>query len=143
MQVRLRPVADGDRDDVRAMAEAFHGEDGHPIDARGEAAVLIFDLGLANVWAWAALCGSRTVGYVVATLRTELGDAEIEKLYAILENRKAVARAILGEVCEALADLGARRILVALAQSDRAGRFYYRCHGFETGDPGYAIRSMP
>jgi hypothetical protein len=62
MWIRLRAVETRDFADLRAMAEAFHGEDGNPIAAKAEAAALIFSLGDAGVRAWQAFSASQSVG---------------------------------------------------------------------------------
>lgn len=128
MNIYLRPVEARDFADLRAMAEAFHGEDGHPIDAKAEAAALIFNLGDVGIQAWLALCDGRTVGYAILALRRdELGTrvAEIEELYAVRDDRIAHASAILEQVCREAFGLGVRRIFVALAPFDVGRRYYF------------------
>lgn len=146
MDIYLRPVKARDFADLRAMAEAFHGEDGHPIDAKAEAAALIFNLGGADMQAWLALSGGRIVGYAVLTLlRDELGTrvAEIEELYAVPEGRNALASAILEQVCREAFGLGVRRIFVALAPFDVGRRYYFRRHGFDASNAGAVVRLLP
>lgn len=62
MNIFLRPVGERDFADLRAMAEAFHGDVENPIDAKAEAAALIFSLGRAGIPAWLAFSASETVG---------------------------------------------------------------------------------
>jgi hypothetical protein len=68
MPIRLRAAEARDFDDVRAMAEAFHAEDGHPIDAKAEAAALVFGLGEGDLRGWLVVEEGRTVGYVAAAM---------------------------------------------------------------------------
>jgi hypothetical protein len=146
MNIYLRPVKARDFADLRAMAEAFHGEDGHPIDAKAEAAALIFSLGEANIQAWLALRDGRVVGYAVLMQRhDELGTriAEIEELYAVPNGRRALASAILEQICREAFGLGVRRIFVALRPFDVGRRYYFLRHGFDPSHAGPVVRLLP
>jgi hypothetical protein len=146
MWIRLRAVQKRDFADLRAMAESFHGEDGNPIDAKAEAAALLFSLGHAGAHAWLAFSATETVGYAVITVRPdEFGthEAEIEELYAIHKNRQVFAGMILEQVCREAFGLGARRLFVALAPSDVARRYYFARHGFRPDRAGNVMRLLP
>ena len=146
MWVRLRAAEPRDFADLRAMAEAFHAEDRNPIDAKAEAAALIFSLGHAGICAWLAFSGAETVGYVVLAIRRDAfgtREAEIEELYALPKNRVALAAAILEGVCDAAFTRGARRIFVALAQSEIGRRYFFARHGFAPDRTGYGMRLLP
>jgi hypothetical protein len=128
------------------MAESFHGEDGNPIDAKAEAAALIFGLGHPGIAAWLAFSATRTVGYAVAALGLdEFGtrEAELDELYAIRENRAALASAILDQVCLEAYRLGARRMFVAITPSDVGRRYYFARHGFSPDRTGRVMRLLP
>jgi hypothetical protein len=146
MNIYLRPVEARDFADLRALAETFHSEDGHPIDAKAEAAALIFSLGDAGIQAWLALCDGRLVGYAVLTQRRdELGTrvAEIEELYVVPDGRRALASAILEQVCREAFGLGVRRIFVALRPFDVGRRYYFWRHGFDPSYAGPVVRLLP
>lgn len=111
----LRRAGSKDREAVIAMARAFHDEDGHPLDAAGEAAIvrLLADPGLGVVYLVEA--SGEPIGYAVLcfSYSIEWGgrDAFIDDLYlagpwrgrgigsAIIEALSAAARA---DGCSAL-----------------------------------------
>jgi ribosomal protein S18 acetylase RimI-like enzyme len=136
MDVVFEMAREADADALLAMACAFHNEDGHPLDPRGEAAVVQVARGEPFARAWILRDGSAAVGYVVITLgySIEYGgrDGFIDDLYLIPEARgRGLGRKLLEFTLTEAAALGIRTLhLEVEAENEYAGRLYRRA-GFE------------
>ena len=137
--VTLALVGPGDTDELLALARAFHAEDGHPLDATGERAVLEVCDGHPLARGFLVRHAGRTAGYLVLTLGygIEYGgaDAFIDDLYLTPESRGRG----LGEHAMIAAEAEARRLgaravhLVVAPRNERAQRLYRRS-GFAASD---------
>lgn len=118
---------------VRAMGD----EDGHPVDAGGEAAVRALAVGdpFARAWLLRALPGGPFIGYVVLTLgfSIEYGgrDGFVDELYVAPDARgRGIGTAALQFVMDQARELGFRALhLEVMPGNDRALELYNR-HGF-------------
>jgi hypothetical protein len=68
MNIAFERACEADVQTLLRMARAFHLEDGHPLDAAGEAAVVRAATGEPLAPTWIARIGRRAVGYVITTL---------------------------------------------------------------------------
>ena len=66
--VEMALVGSADHLALLALARAFHAEDGHRLDAGGEAAIAALAAGTPHAKAWLIRERDRTVGYVVLAL---------------------------------------------------------------------------
>ena len=66
--VRFDPACAADGATLLAMVRAFHAEDGHPLEASSEAAVLRVAAGEELARAWIVRRASEAVGYLTLTL---------------------------------------------------------------------------
>jgi ribosomal protein S18 acetylase RimI-like enzyme len=137
--VRFDPASPSDGPALLAMARAFHAEDGHPLTASGEAAVLRVASGeepLARAWVVRRAGTAEPLGYLILTLgySVEYGgrDGFIDDLYLAPGLRgRGVGTRLLAFALERAAALGIGTLhLEAEAGNADAGRLY-RAAGFE------------
>ena len=137
--VRFDPACAVDRATLLAMVRAFHAEDGHPLEASSEGAVLRVAAGEELARAWIVRRAGEAVGYLILTLgySVEYGgqDGFIDDLYLKPELRgQGVGRRLLAFALDQAAALGINTLhLEVEAENARALRTY-RDAGFqETG----------
>jgi ribosomal protein S18 acetylase RimI-like enzyme len=110
--VELVAAGPGEAATLLALARVFHGEDGHPLDEGGAAAIALVARGTPHGRAWLIREGSAIVGYLVLGLgfSVEYGgvDGFLDDLYIAPEWRnRGLGSAVLG-----LLDAEARRLEV-------------------------------
>jgi ribosomal protein S18 acetylase RimI-like enzyme len=136
--LRFDPVSEADADVLLRMVRAFHAEEGHPLDAEAEAAVVRIAQGESMAPAWIARNAGRAVGYAVITLgySIEYGrDGFIDELYLVPEVRgRGWGRRLLDFSCSQAVRLGIRTLhLEVEPDNDRATRIYRNAGFEETG----------
>jgi ribosomal protein S18 acetylase RimI-like enzyme len=141
--VALVPVTPADRDELLALARAFHAEDGHPLDAGGERAVAETCAGhpLARGFLIRAAAddGPAALGYCVLTLGygIEYGgpDVFLDDLYLVPGARgRGLGGPVMAAVEEEARRLGARAVHLVVAPENERARRLYRRSGFADGD---------
>jgi ribosomal protein S18 acetylase RimI-like enzyme len=136
MGVSFDPVRAGDAETLLQLARAFHAEDGHPLDAAGEAAIRQIVAGEPLARAWLLRRDGTALGYVVITIgfSVEYGgrDGFIDDFYLAPEARGQGLAAKFLDFAIAQARLLGIRTLHLEAETDnaRATRLY-RGAGFE------------
>jgi ribosomal protein S18 acetylase RimI-like enzyme len=130
------PVCAGDAEMLLRLARAFHAEDGHALDAGGEAAIRQVVAGEPLARAWLLRRDGEALGYVVITIgfSVEYGgrDGFIDDFYLAPELRgQGLASKFLDFAIAQARLLGIRTLhLEAETDNARATRFYRRA-GFE------------
>ena len=135
-EVRFDPACAADGAALLAMVRAFHVEDGHPLDASCEAAVLQVAAGEALARAWILRRGAEPVGYLILTLgySVEYGgrDGFIDDLYLAPELRgRGVGRRLLAFALEQAAALGINTLHLEVETGNASALRIYRTAGFE------------
>ena len=128
------PVTAGDGERLLELARAFHAEDGHPLDGRGEAAIAQLP-GEAMARCWLIREHGFVIGYVVLTLgySIEYGgrDAFIDDLYLV---PKARGRGLGGHVLDFVEDqavaLGVQALHLEVEVGNARAQELYRRSGF-------------
>ncbi|MXP64633.1 GNAT family N-acetyltransferase [Roseomonas sp. M0104] len=147
LRIDLAGAADGAV--LLALARAFHAEDGHPLDAAGEAAVLAVAAGEPLARAWILRRGGEALGYLILTLgySVEYGgrDGFIDDLYLAPALRgQGAGRHLLGFALEQAARLGINTLhLEVEAENPRAHRLYRQAGFEETGRRLMRRRILP
>ncbi|MFI5021466.1 MAG: GNAT family N-acetyltransferase [Alphaproteobacteria bacterium] len=136
MNIFFDLAREADVDALLGMARAFHVEDGHPLDTRGEAAVVRVAKGEPLARAWIARIGREAVGYVVVTLgySIEYGgrDGFIDDLYLVPELRgRGLGRKMLAFTLSQAAQLGIGTLHLEVETSNDQATRLYRSAGFE------------
>jgi ribosomal protein S18 acetylase RimI-like enzyme len=148
MSATFDPVCAGDGDTLLRLARAFHAEDGHSLDAAGEAALLQIIAGEPLARAWLLRRDGRALGYVVVTIgySVEYGgrDGFIDDFYLAPEARgEGLAAQLLDFAMAQAALLGIRTLhLEADVGNERATRLY-RHAGFEENGRRLMRRHLP
>lgn len=119
-----------------AMVRAFHAEDGHPLDASSEEAVLRIAAGEELARAWIVRRAAEAVGYLILTLgySVEYGgrDGFIDDLYLKPEVRgQGVGRALLAFALERAAALGINTLHLEVETGNARAQRLYLDAGFE------------
>jgi ribosomal protein S18 acetylase RimI-like enzyme len=139
MVTTIDPVRAADADALLRLARAFHAEDGHPLDAGGEAAILEIVGGEKLARAWLVRRDGEPVGYVVITLgySIEYGgrDGFIDDLYIAPAARgQGLAPTLLDFAIAQAVELGIGTLhLETDTGNERATRLYRRAGFEETG----------
>ena len=126
--------ADGAR--LLELARAFHAEDGHPLDARGQSAISALARGSPHARCWLIRENGETVGYIVLALgfSVEYGgiDSFIDDFYILPAFRnRGLGGAVLSRIEVEARALGVQAIhLEVMAGNDRAEALYRR-FGFQ------------
>jgi ribosomal protein S18 acetylase RimI-like enzyme len=136
MKIVFERANDADVHTLLGMARAFHLEDGHPLNAAGEAAIVRVAAGEPLAPTWIARNGQRAVGYVIITLgySIEYGgrDGFIDDLYLIPEVRgKGLGRKLLYFALSQAAQLGIGTLHLEVENSNGKATCLYRSVGFE------------
>ena len=136
MDVRFDPACAADGATLLAMARTFHAEDGHPLKATSEAAVLQIAAGEELARAWIVRRASEAVGYLILTLgySVEYGgrDGFIDDLYLKPELRgHGVGRRLLAFALEQAAALGINTLHLEVETGNTRAQLLYREVGFE------------
>lgn len=136
LEVRFDPVRATDATALLAMARTFHAEDGHPLEASGEAAVRRIAEGEEMARAWILRLGQEAVGYLVLTLgySVEYGgrDGFIDDLYLGPELRgQGLGRRLLAFALEQAAELGISTLHLEAETANAQAQRLYRAAGFE------------
>jgi ribosomal protein S18 acetylase RimI-like enzyme len=138
-----------DADALLDLARAFHIEDGHPLDAMGEAAVVQIARGEPFARAWIMRHGAAAVGYVVITLgfSIEYGgrDGFIDDLYVIPGERgRGLGGKLLEFTLAEAARLGIRTLHLEVEPENSLAGGLYQSAGFEaTGRRLMRLRLTP
>lgn len=139
MPLHFDPVSQTDADTLVELARSFHREDGHPLDAAGEAALRQIAQGEPFARAWLVRQDDQTLGYVIITLgfSIEYGgrDGFIDDLYLVPEARgRGLGRALLDFTLARAAELGIRTLHLEVETDNERATRLYRTAGFtETG----------
>jgi ribosomal protein S18 acetylase RimI-like enzyme len=123
------------------MARAMGDEDGHPLDAGGEAAVRALAAGdpFARAWLFRASPEGPVVGYVVLTFgfSIEYGgrDCFIDELYVVPDARgQGIGTAALEFATEEARKLGIKALHLEVMRGNNGALELYRRHGFAEVD---------
>lgn len=144
----LDPVGPADADDFLALSRAMNAEDGHPLDAAGEAAARRVCAGDPMVRAWIARKRGRSLGYVVLTsgFTIEFGgrDGFIDELYVVPSaRRRGLGRVLLDFAVARARELGIVALhLVVERRNERAAALYRRL-GWRDSDRRLMTRFLP
>jgi ribosomal protein S18 acetylase RimI-like enzyme len=139
MGVRFDPAGAGDGDALVGLAQALHRDEGHPLDAAGEAALRAIAEGETLARAWIARKDGEPVGYLVITLgySVEYGgrDGFIDDLYLAPASRgRGLGRKLLEFALAEAAALGIRTLHLEVEPDNESAARLYRSTGFaETG----------
>ena len=139
MDIRFDRAGEVDADALVGLARAFHLEDGHALDRRGEAALLQITRGEPFARAWIARADGSAVGYLVITLgySVEYGgrDGFIDDLYLAPEVRgRGLGRKLLEFALARAAELGIGTLHLEVEPGNENAARLYRSAGFaETG----------
>lgn len=134
-ELSLHPVGPGDRDRLVGLARAFHAEDGHPLDAGGEAALAALCSGEPFGRGWLARTGGEVVGYAVLSLgfSVEFGgrDGFVDDLYLVPAVRgRGLGRALLERLVDEARALGVRTLHLEVEPLNARAEALYARHGF-------------
>lgn len=134
--LRFDPVGPADGEALLAMARAFHAEDGHRLDAAGEAAVRRIATGEALARAWILRRDGEACGYLVLTLSysIEYGgrDGFIDDLYLAPALRgQGLGPRVLDFALEQAAALGIATLHLEVETANERALRLYRKAGFE------------
>ncbi|MBV8614769.1 MAG: GNAT family N-acetyltransferase [Acetobacteraceae bacterium] len=136
MDVRFDPICAADGTVLLEMARAFHAEDGHPLEASSEAAVLQVAAGETLTRAWIVRRATEAVGYLILTLgySVEYGgrDGFIDDLYLKPELRgHGIGKRLLDFALEQAAVLGINTLHLEVESGNARAERLYREAGFE------------
>lgn len=134
--LRFHPACAADAAELLAMVRDFHAEDGHPLDAANEAAVVRVAEGEELARAWIVRQASRATGYLIITLgySVEYGgrDGFIDDLYLRPELRgQGVGKQLLAFALEQAAALGINTLHLEAEMGNLGAQRLYRAAGFE------------
>lgn len=129
------PVGAGAVDRLLALAEAFHGEGGHPLrDAQRQVIRrLVAEPELGRAWLLA--CEHDDLGYATCafTFSVDAGGrtAMVDDLYVVPRARgRGLGRLLMTELEDDLVGLGVRAIALMADGGDRRARHFYEMLGF-------------
>ena len=136
LNVRFEPAGVADAPVLLAMVRAFHAEDGHPLAASAEAAVLRIAEGEELAHAWLVRLGSEAVGYLVLTLGYSIEhggrDGFIDDLYLTPKLRgRGVGMQLVAFALEQAAYLGINTLHLEVGGENTPAQRLYRHAGFE------------
>ncbi|MBV8595392.1 MAG: GNAT family N-acetyltransferase [Candidatus Eremiobacteraeota bacterium] len=146
MDLRFDAVGPSDADTLLRFARAFHVEDGHPLDAAGERAVMQIAAGEPLARAWIVRQAHAAIGYVVLTIgySIEYGgrDGFIDDLYLIPGARgRGLGRKLLDFALARAGDLGIRTLHLEVEIGNEGATRMYRSAGFEA--TGRTLMRLP
>ena|SRR3712207_5536615 len=146
--VRFDPACAADGAALLAMARAFHAEDGHPLEASSEAAVLRVAAGEELARAWIVRRATEAVGYLILTLgySIEYGgrDGFIDDLYLKPEMRgQGLGRRLLAFALDQAAALGIDTLHLEVEAGNARGLQLYLTAGFEETGRRWMRRRVP
>jgi ribosomal protein S18 acetylase RimI-like enzyme len=147
MDISFDLAREADVETLLDLARAFHAEDGHPLDAAGEAAVARVAEGEPLARGWVARLDGNPVGYVVITVgfSIEYGgrDGFIDDLYLAPEVRgRGLGRRMLEFALMQATLLGIGTLHLEAETSNDAATRLYRSAGFETTGRSLMRRRM-
>ena len=131
--------------DVQALAAAFHGENGNPIDAAAEADALLFSLQDSSRSCFLVEFGMRTVGYAVIVYANDAANstASIEELFIVPDARGfGLAREVVDALARRLAAHSAAALAVDVDHADIAAVYFYGGFGFAFAEPGVMAKAL-
>lgn len=136
VDIHFDPVGPADADTLLRFAQDFHREDGHPLDAAGELAVVQITAGEPFARAWIVRQAHEAIGYVVLTLgySIEYGgrDGFIDDLYLVPAARgRGVGRKLLDFTLARASELGIRTLHLEVEAGNDGATRLYRSAGFE------------
>ena len=137
--LEIRPVGPGDLEILTRLAEEFHAEDGHVLDAGGRRALAAIAAGEPLARAWLFELEGRAVGYGVLTLgySVEYGgrDGFIDDLYLAPEARgRGFGRQAMGFLEAEARVLGIQALHLEVGAENARALALYRHSGFrDTG----------
>lgn len=122
---------------VLAMSRRMNEEDGHPIDAAGEAAVRLLCLGdmAARCWIARTDSGDHAVGYIVLTLGFSIEhggrDGFIDELYVVPEMRgQGIGKKLMRIAEDAARALGVMTLHLEVEKENKSAQALYRDGGW-------------
>lgn len=130
----FEPATPDSAERLLALARAFHAEDGHPLDGRGEAAAArVPDEAQARCWLVRA--EGEIIGYVVLTMgySIEYGgrDGFIDDLYLVPQARgRGLGARVLDFVEGQARALGVMALHLEVEIANARAETLYRRHGF-------------
>ena len=135
MTLSAEPAGAGDAELLLGLARAFNDEDGHPLDAAAEAAMLHVAKGEALAPAYLLKLDGTVIGYFILSLgySPENGgkDGFIDDLYIAGEWRgRGLGRAALGLAIDAARHHGARVLLLEVEPDNQRAYRLYETAGF-------------
>lgn len=135
----LRRVTPAEREELLALARAFHAEDGHPLDTGGELAVALTCAGHPLARGYLIVQEGSTAGYCVLTLGfgIEFGGPDIflDDLYLLPSARgQGLGRKVMAAIEGEARGLGARAIHLVVAPGNARAQRLYRASGFARMD---------
>jgi ribosomal protein S18 acetylase RimI-like enzyme len=135
MDVQFDSVSPNDADTLLRLAEAFHREDGHPLDAAGEVAIMQIATGEPFARAWIVRQADKAIGYIVLTLgySIEYGgrDGFIDDLYVAPAARgRGLGRQLLNFALARACELGIRMLHLEVETGNEGATRLYRSAGF-------------
>ena len=131
----FEPAREADGGALLALARAFHLEDGHPLDAAGERAVLALAAGEPMARAWLLRQDGEAIGYVALTFGWSIEhggrDGFLEDLYLVPQARGAgLGRRALEFAMTQAAALGIRVLHLEIEPGNAVAERLYLAHGF-------------
>jgi ribosomal protein S18 acetylase RimI-like enzyme len=134
--LRFDPVRVSDAGTLVLLARDFHGEDGHPLTAAGEAALRQIARGEPLARAWLVREEDMVVGYLIITLgfSVEYGgrDGFIDDLYLMPAARgRGVGRKLIDFALVQARKLGIGTLHLEVKTGNDAATRLYRRAGFE------------
>ncbi len=135
----INPARPDDIEPLLDLARQFHGEGGHALGAKGEAALRRIIAGEPLARCWIMRRSGRPIGYLVVTLgfSIEYGgrDGVIDDLYLIETERGGGLGAVLLEFAvTAVRELGIGTLHLEVDPANEIANRLYRSRGFvETG----------
>jgi ribosomal protein S18 acetylase RimI-like enzyme len=136
VELDLVPVGVAEERTLLALAHAFHAEDGHPLSARGEAAIGMVARGHPLARAWLVRAEGKAVGYAVLCMGfgIEYGgpDAFVDDLYLVPEMRgRGLGRTVMARLERDARALGLKALSLVVDPENHPARALYDRQGFE------------
>jgi ribosomal protein S18 acetylase RimI-like enzyme len=136
MDLQFDQAGAADADTLLLLAQVFHQEDGHPLDAAGEMAIVQIAAGEPFARAWVVRRTGEAIGYVIITLgySVEYGgrDGFIDDFYLVPKMRgRGIGRALLRFALSQAADLGIKTLHLEVETGNEIATRLYRSAGFE------------
>lgn len=135
-ELSLQAVGPEDAEALLALARAFHAEDGHALDARGERGVAQAAAGDPLARAWFVLNGTERIGYAVLTLGFSIlhggRDGFIDDLYLVPAARgKGIGQAVMAMLEEEARRLGMQALHLEVETANARAEALYAARGYE------------